>query len=195
YNNQPRVYSKELQDLRKRMTETVITHMAFSICEGNHYAAYLWKYGHIELEHGDSLHCPPSQDVIEILQWVFVGLEDKVTAMTSIKKGFISHQGVNGYGTGSCAIASLNFIEHRMNSDIPPWTSLTSREFRDHALRDLLIYHMCASTSVGNASIWLDNCITPSSYSLNSGFVGYPDFNMFSPKVCSILYRKVSGTH
>jgi hypothetical protein len=194
YHSFPRIYSKELRDFRKRIRETRIHLVAFCICENNHYASYVWNYRSSELEHGDSLHRPPSHDVLSVFQWVLSGLED-LTAVTSIKKGQISLQGVHGQGTGSCGIVSLNFIKHLVDPDIPLWMSSHAKEFRDHALRDLPVYHRCAIESLQNEHIWFENCITQSPWTMDVDHIGYLDFNMFSPKVCHIKDYLLHYTH
>jgi hypothetical protein len=78
----------------------------------------VWNYRSSELKHGDSLHRPPSHDVLSVFQWVLSGLKN-LTAVTSIKKGQISLQGVHRQGTESYGIVFLNFIEHLVDPDIP----------------------------------------------------------------------------
>ncbi|KAJ6572488.1 hypothetical protein DFH09DRAFT_916572, partial [Mycena vulgaris] len=110
----------------------------------NHYCA-LVKMRIDDLEHGDSLHLPAHRDLLPILRWAFAGLQDFAPRplQDHITPGVIDRQRTLA-GEGSCGIAAVNFVEFRVDMDIPRWMSDQSAEFRDFMLQNMLLYHLIA---------------------------------------------------
>ncbi|KAJ7602404.1 hypothetical protein DFH06DRAFT_951514, partial [Mycena polygramma] len=95
------------------------------------------------LEHGDSLGHDPAPDVLPVIQWVFSDLTN-TTCMSlppaRITQGVIAKQRSDA-GGGSCFLAAQNFIESRADPSTPRWIPERSAEFRNKALRELVLYH------------------------------------------------------
>lgn len=178
----PRIYDRELLDLQKRVADTNVNTIAFTTCQENHYAAYLYRQNQPYIEYGDSLHHPPPRDALDILRWVFTGLGQDFPSQ--VISGTISLQGSGNGGDGSCAIAALNFVESRLDSTVSRWSGSASEAYRNKCLRDLLIYHHVSSSSQPSVSNCMVRCISPTETSIDSAFA-YTNFNIFSPTVCS----------
>ncbi|KAJ7906953.1 hypothetical protein B0H13DRAFT_1618935 [Mycena leptocephala] len=182
-----------------------------------HYSS-LFKIQIADLEFGDSLHLPAPPDLLAIVRWVFAGLPgfEPPPTQKHITAGIIDRQTTLG-GRGSCGIAATNFIEFRIDMNIPRWMSDQSAEFRDAMLQDLILYHIIArrQTTV-SLLVFFVSCeedylhiiqtyqdwVTPCALVANGeipGFhpdlaIGYNDFNLDKPNVCPLIvdYSTVS---
>ena len=140
----------------------------------------------------NGLQVPPS-DILPVLQWVFLGLDE--IPITQIKPGFIAKQGP-GNGEGSCGIITLNYIELIIGSrpeGLQRWNGPETALFRDAALHDLIQYHYIASQTPGDFSSWTSNILDVSSWTMDGTEVnmsigsGYNDYNNFCLLVSSYL--------
>jgi hypothetical protein len=109
YQGQQRQYTTEVLDLRQRLLLTTIQSISITSIFDNHYTAYVYRVGSTVVDHGDSLHQPPADDILDIISWVITSLGHP--PIDSISTGIISQQGGFNGGEGSCGIAALNFIE------------------------------------------------------------------------------------
>ncbi|PPQ81028.1 hypothetical protein CVT26_002883 [Gymnopilus dilepis] len=196
YKSHPKVLSTQLLDIRRRIHNTGVRKVAFIAHSSNHYAAYCQVQPQLVLEHGDSLHRAPSQDVLDILQWVFADLDDVYACPTQIVSGEIAHQGLGTGGEGSCALAALNFIELRLENGTRRWTGSKARYFRDTSLQELLVYHFTASSSPATLGECITECMEVESgldsqvnSHSNLGFTGYNDYNLLSPLANHPIYN------
>ena len=155
----------------------------------NHFTAFIYWQGSSVIEYGDSMHHPPPQHILPILQWVFMGVLQH--EITHIKSGIISKQGI-GSGAGSCGLAALNFIQRAAETPkgLQPWSGLEARLFCDIALECLLNFHHLATQSEGTFTNWTtkifrDDEIYGSSEMVidNSMATGYSDYNLYMPMV------------
>lgn len=146
YHNQAITgYSRELRALRERIRHTVVMQIGFLDHSTNHYSSYSMESFHL-LKHGDSMHREPANDVLPILHWVLSGLSTNLPL--SIEMGIMDRQGRGG-GEGSCGIAAHNFVACEIDPALPRWTAQSSRDVRDHLLRELCLYNHIASETVG----------------------------------------------
>ena len=142
YHSKPQQYTTEINDLRQRLLLTPVKSIYITSVFDDHYTAYVYNIGSTTIDHGDSLHLPPADDILGIISWVILGLGHPPVEI--IREGTISRQnGVNG-GEGSCGIAALNFIECYSDNDLRQWEGSNSYLFRDVALQNLIRYHHCA---------------------------------------------------
>ena len=102
-------------------------------------------------DHGDSLHQPPTDDILGIISWVITGLGHPPVEI--ICEGTISRQGGLNGGEWSCGIATLNFIECYSNDDLCQWEGSNSYLFQNLALQNLICYHNSTSDWVQNFHI------------------------------------------
>ncbi|KAJ7860208.1 hypothetical protein B0H14DRAFT_2350760, partial [Mycena olivaceomarginata] len=146
------------------------------------------------LAYRDSMHLNPDANVLSIFQWFLSATGFPVPMSVESVNGE-----VQGAGSGSCAIAALNFVETDLNSSIPLWTTSTSPLFRNGALGDLILYHLTVlDQGVQNVSDCVSRIIctelflhqiydeplpSPEEPSIDYGPVGYDDFNVLAPNV------------
>lgn len=177
-------YTAEILALRGRLSSTDVHLVSMSLIQDNHITAFLYRIGSATIEHGDSMHNPPSSRILSVIQWVFKDLVQP--AIKDIKPGVIARQGV-GNGQGSCGIAARNFIDlaAQTHKGLRPWIGFESQAFRDAALEDLLRMHHFASQSGDTFFDWTVRVSDETSTSGNMIATGYNDFNMYSPLVCS----------
>ncbi|KAH7903228.1 hypothetical protein BJ138DRAFT_1020965, partial [Hygrophoropsis aurantiaca] len=179
-----RSYSVNMLALRERLRSTNVDRIAFLIWEQNHYAAYCYqKSSHVL--HNDSMGLAPANDALEILSWLLDGL--KYPMPQYIQKGALALQ-TPTMAHGSCGIAAHNFIESLADDTIPHWTSATSPAFRDKALRDLILFDQISKSQNRDEFLsWVHLAGTPlmsftrDELKCNNGFVGFNDFNLYSP--------------
>lgn len=182
-------YTQEILAFRRRVASTSVQIIAMSQVHENHFTAFIYRQGSSVIEYGDSMHHPPPQHILPILQWVFMGVIQH--EITHIKSGIISKQGV-GSGAGSCGLAALNFIQRAAETPkgLQPWSGLESRLFRDVALECLLKFHHLATQSEGTFTDWTTKIIRHEEISGSSGMMidnsmatGYSDYNLYTPTV------------
>ena len=175
FQQQPRIYSPEIQAIRTRLCSTSFESLGFISWSNNHYSAYfLKKTG--KLEYGNSLGLPPSETVVNA--WALSNVIDIDNPPTPIA---VALQGAGG-GEGSCGIAAFNFIECQANLSVRQWTSDV---FRDQMLWDLIVYHHIAENTQMTSSLshWSVRCIPELERNHLDTFCGYNDFNIFRPTV------------
>ncbi|KAJ7159153.1 hypothetical protein C8R43DRAFT_860256, partial [Mycena crocata] len=101
----------------------------------NHYSAYHTPDS-VRMSYGDSMLLQPDLRVLEIFQWLVDGTG--FTLPASVSNSDVPRQGP---ASGSCAIASFNFVETKLDPEVGKWTNSASPFFRNRGLRDLIIYH------------------------------------------------------
>jgi hypothetical protein len=114
YQGQPQQYTAEINDLRQRLLLTTVRSIYITSVLDDHYIAYVYHIGSTTVDHGDSLHQPPADDILGIISWVISGLGNPPIEI--ISSGTISRQGGFNGGEGSCGIAhsTLSMLKRRM---------------------------------------------------------------------------------
>jgi len=184
YQSQPQQYTTEIVDLRQRLLLTAVQSIFITSVFDNHYTAYVYHVGSTIVDHGDSLHQPPADDILAIISWVIAGLGHP--PVDTISCGTISRQGGFNGGDGSCGIAALNFIESYADNNLCQWQGSDSHLFRDMALQNLIRYHDGAQME--SFPVLVRNTLahispTQSAATISQLASGYIDFNMYSPLV------------
>ena len=186
YKQHPHVYSQELLDLRQRLFNTNVVKLSIQVCDGNHYTSYVTSTNAVKFNHGDSMLNPPLADALKVFQWVFSDIPG--FGQERIDSEQVARQGHGNGGDGSCGLAAFNFVERHLDPSIPSWSGQHSQLFRDHALRDLVLYHMTAKEASGCILSWVSRCVPTTKHDTpvhnTDGFCGYDDYNLYSPKVC-----------
>jgi hypothetical protein len=202
YQGQQRQYTTEILDLRQCLLLTTIQSISITSIFDNHYTAYVYRVGSTVVDHGDSLHQPPADDILDIISWVITGLGHP--PVDSISTGIISQQGGFNGGEGSCGIAALNFIECYADTELHWWEGSNSHLFRDMALQNLIHYHdgaqienFCGLTTVWNIVANISLPQPASAISKSPLASGYIDFNMYLPLVSKfyLFARAVAYKH
>lgn len=192
-------FSPNLTALRRRLETTSVDKVFAFNCHSNHYSTYKATLS-LGLKYGDSMRLKPDANVLSILQWFLSGTG--FTVPSSVEPSNVAFQGTN---SGSCAIAALNFVETDLDTEVGQWNTSTSPFFRNRALRDLIIYHLTASSHSGDEvsslprcpdselislycqtyNDWVTHSISraPEEPSIDHGPVGYSDFNLDAPNV------------
>jgi hypothetical protein len=193
YEASPTVYTKEILAIRRRIASTSVRVIAMGQVHEDHFTAFIYRQGSSVIEYGDSMHHPPPQHSLPLLQWVFSGVIHH--EIKHIRSGVISKQGAGS--DGSCGLAALNFIQLAAETQkgLQPWTGPATRLFRDVALECLLIFHHIATQSEGTFTDWTakffeDDEISGSSGMMidNSMATGYSDYNLYMPMVKTPLF-------
>ncbi|KAF7359582.1 hypothetical protein MVEN_00681900 [Mycena venus] len=173
FDQSPRSFSSNLAALRDRLRTTTVEKIFAFNCASNHYSLYSTT-GTPELKHDDSLHLRPDSNVF------------------SVKSSVVPRQAA---GSGSCGIAALNFAESRLDTEVGPWETSTSPFFRNRALRDLILYHVTASTTRRGEETyenWVMPCLLNGDSAespIDHGPVGYNDFNLDAPNTLHPIHR------
>ena len=132
------------------------------------------------------MHNPPLADALQVFQWVFNDIPGFKPERIDSDARWIARQGNGNGGDGSCGIATFNFTERFLDPDTPSWSGTHAQQFRDHALRDLVLYHVLAKEIKGYIADWVSRCVPTTKHKIpNAEFCGYNDYNLYSPKVCS----------
>ncbi|KAF8876526.1 hypothetical protein CPB84DRAFT_1817682 [Gymnopilus junonius] len=129
-----------------------------NLINGDHFMAFIYRFGSATIEYGDSMHnCPPSY-LLPILKWIFEDMAQP--PIKEIRAGIIAWQGV-GNGEGSCGIAAYNFIElaAQTQKGLKLWIDLLT-------FSNWTVCHLPQMLSIENAMA-----------------KGYNDFNMYAPLV------------
>ncbi|KAJ7447814.1 hypothetical protein FB451DRAFT_990315, partial [Mycena latifolia] len=142
-------FSPNLIQLRNRIRAGNVQHIGYNVWTDDHYAGYSHSPT-IALQHGDSLHRPPPRDVLPIIQWVFSDLPSTAILLPppEITPGTIEQQRADA-GSGSCFLAAQNFIEHQADPGVPSWIPEMSAQFRNKALREVVLYHLVTQAEGG----------------------------------------------
>lgn len=141
YQHYPQQFNSNIQAIRDRLSLTQVDELGFTICDPNHYTAGFHDRLGQELEYGDSMGQIPPSDIYSVFSWIFTGLNVPVPSV--MLKGTTALQTSN-QGCGSCGVASINFIEFRVDPTAPRWSSDVSDAFRNKHLRDLVVYYCIA---------------------------------------------------
>ena len=188
YRGQQWQYTTEILDLRQRLLLTTVQSISITSVFDDHYTAYVYRIGSTVVDHGDSLHQPPADDILDIISWVITGLGHP--PIDTISTGIISQQGGFNGGEGSCGIAALNFIECYADTKLHQWEGSNSHLFWDMALQNLIHYHDSAQvknfpglTMVWNIVVNISLPQTASAIPESPLASGYIDFNMYLPLV------------
>ena len=189
YHGQPQQYTTEILDLRQRLLLTAVQSISITSVFDDHYTAYVYRVGSTTIDHGDSLHQPPADDILGIISWIIAGLGHP--PIETISVGTISRQGGSNGGEGSCGIAALNFIECYSDNNLCQWEGSKSSLFQDVALQNLILYHDGAKMEdflmvVQNIVRNVSPCQTVPTISQSSESYlasGYVNFNMYLPLV------------
>ncbi|KAF8805824.1 hypothetical protein BYT27DRAFT_7103590, partial [Phlegmacium glaucopus] len=188
YQSQPQQYTTEILDLRECLLLTAIQSISITSVFNNHYTAYVYHVGSTIIDHGDSLHQPPANDILDIISWVITGLG--YPHVDTISSGTISKQGGFNGGDGSCGVAALNFIECYADEKLCQW-----QLFWDMALQNLICYHNGAQMENFLAVVWKPvTHISPSQTAtvISPLASGYIDFNMYLPLNHHPIYPFIS---
>ncbi|KAJ7269471.1 hypothetical protein C8J57DRAFT_1001580, partial [Mycena rebaudengoi] len=136
FNRSPRLFSLDLIALCQRLQSTLIDKIFTFSCLSDHYSAYRVDADDDVLVHGDSMRLSPDPTLISAFEWLLSDTGTQIPLF--IRAGDVSRQNSD---SGSCGIASLNFVEIDLDPGAPKWTNSNSPFFRDRALRDLVVYH------------------------------------------------------
>jgi hypothetical protein len=137
FQQSPRLFSPELIEFRQRIQFTFIDKIYAFSCSSNHHSVYRNDPDADVIVHGDSMGFVPDPSLISIFEWLLAGTPQDIPLY--IQAGKVSRQ---SSASGSCGLASLNFVEIDMDPTAPKWTNSDSAFFRDRALRDLVVYHL-----------------------------------------------------
>ena len=74
YHSKPQRYTTEINDLRQRLLLTPVKSIYITSVFDDHYTTYIYNIGSTTIDHGDSLHLPPADDILGIISWVILGL-------------------------------------------------------------------------------------------------------------------------
>ena len=196
YQSKPQQYTMGILDLRQRLLLSIIQSISITSVLDNHYTAYVYHVGSTITDHGDSLHQPPAEDILDIISWVFTGLGHP--PVDTIRSGTISKQGGFNGGDGSCGVAVLNFIECYADTALRQWQGADSHLFRDMALQNLIRHHDSAAQTENFPAV-VRNAVArifpvQTATAISSLPSGYIDFNMylplasqFNPPICNSL--------
>jgi hypothetical protein len=185
YQSKPQQYTTEILDLRQRLLLSIVQSISITSILNNHYTTYVYHVGSTIIDHGDSLHQLPADDILDIISWVFAGLGHP--PVDTIRSGTISKQGGFNGGDGSCGVVALNFIECYANTVLRQWQGADSHLFRDVALQNLIRYHDSAA-QMENFPAVVRNAVAhifpvQAAAAISSLPSGYIDFNMYLPLV------------
>lgn len=137
-NNEPQSVGGACLRLRHILSDRSRTMFGALILANNHYTAYR-SIDFTKMEYGDSLGGVSTEDIATVMNWAAANPR---LSFTLPVHGDVNLQGL---GSGSCGIASLNFIHRAIDQTIPKWTQERSLEFRLQNLYDLITYHICAA--------------------------------------------------
>ncbi|KAJ7252653.1 hypothetical protein C8J57DRAFT_1519965 [Mycena rebaudengoi] len=180
----PRLFSLDLIALRQRLQSTLIDKNFTFSCLSDHYSAYRVDADDDVLVHGDSMRLSPDPTLISAFEWLLSDTGTQIPLF--IRAGNVSRQ---NSASGSCGIASLNFVEIDLDPGAPKWTNSNSPFFRDRALRDLVVYHLIALVQGDEMMYadWAAPCLLQfelsdyvGPYALDGPF-GFDDFNLDYP--------------
>ncbi|EDR00235.1 uncharacterized protein LACBIDRAFT_314599 [Laccaria bicolor S238N-H82] len=193
YQSQPQQYTTEIVDLRQHLLLTSIQSISITSIFNNHYTAYVYHVGSTILYHGDSLHQPPANNILDIISLVIAGLGH--LPVDTINCGTISRQGGFNGGDGSCGIAALNFIESYADNNLRQGQGSDLHLFRDMALKNMIHYHDGAQIESFPALMW--NTLahispTQSTATISEIASGYIDFNIYSPLNSHPIYAFIT---
>ncbi|KAJ7111209.1 hypothetical protein C8R46DRAFT_871682, partial [Mycena filopes] len=132
-------YSSNLSLLRRRLRAVPTANISFVTCEDDHFSAYRYFPKFSSLRLGDSMGRPSSGDILPAFNWFVEGLSDNgYPAIGAVGEGHMPRQGPQ---SGSCGIASVNFVTRGELPNPPLWDDMSSPLFRNKALQDIVVYH------------------------------------------------------
>jgi hypothetical protein len=146
YHEKPRRFSKNITDLRHRLhgIQGRPHTLFFNLWDSGHFTTFCHVRQSKLVVYGDSLNGEAPADVLEMLCWVLSGVDGWQTEELQIVTGAMLHQHHDEAGVGSCAIAAHNFVECRVDHDVPQWDASFAPAFRNKSLIELIVYHFCA---------------------------------------------------
>ena len=138
------------------------------------------------------MHNPPLVGALQVFRWVFSDIPGFSQERIDSETKKIAHQGHGNDGDSSYGLAAFNFMERHLDPSIPSWSGQCSQVFWDHALHDLVLYHITAKESSGCILDWMSRCVPTTKYDMlvnnANGFCEYNDYNLYSPRVCGLRY-------
>ncbi|PPR02896.1 hypothetical protein CVT24_002280, partial [Panaeolus cyanescens] len=191
-------YTRELIQIRQRLQDSLhIEAIAIIITDHSHYTTLICEKDGT-MCYGDSLGGNITEPNLDIIRWA---LKDVWKFMGPVRRGEITRQSSTGLGSGSCALAALNFIERRIFIDADMWTNETASLSRDVGLCSMIAYIFSLIDSQHSA-MPMDNlyttCIQTDQTDIYealqtsdvSQFVyNYQDFNLFEPTEMHGIHR------
>ncbi|KIJ40586.1 hypothetical protein M422DRAFT_256559 [Sphaerobolus stellatus SS14] len=141
YGRSPRLYSKNLIDLRNRLAILLLSlrGVCFMKCEAGHFTSFIWEKGNV-LKFRDSLGHNMDPQILPILYWVLSCLPSSLIESVEIIPGRMQSS-----GSGSCSLIAFNPIERLLDPTAPLWEPSLTGQFRDTWTRWLLGYHIQAT--------------------------------------------------
>ncbi|KAJ7430320.1 hypothetical protein B0H11DRAFT_1715707, partial [Mycena galericulata] len=136
----PRLLSPNLFALRSRLRSTRVQKIFALHCASHHYSTYR-EASSPALVQRDSMDNEPDENILAIFQWILAGTGRDIPLEVCAEE--TARQSA---GSGSCGIAALNFIESEIDEEVAQWTDSTSHLFRRRGIRDLVVFHITAST-------------------------------------------------
>ncbi len=140
FSQNSKFYSPNLTALRRRVALTKVHAVGFLVLKEGHFSA-VWIDVH-GVFFADSLSHAPPEDLMPLLSWVFQGTYISIPESINIVE---VPQQTYALGNGSCGIAAHNFIHRHAFEGVKIWDALNSISFRDAALEELILFHLCAS--------------------------------------------------
>jgi hypothetical protein len=104
------LYSGKLLLLHSCLADPTCLGFGFIASSANHYTAYWYNKAEARLWCCDSMHLPPEESILDMIQWFVHDLLGCVVP-GSVYEVFWEHQ---ESGSGSCGIAALNFFESKL---------------------------------------------------------------------------------
>ena len=120
HKQNPCVYSQKPLDLCQCLFNTTVVKISTQVCEGHHYKSYVTSANAVKFNDGDSMLNPPLADALQVFQWVISHIPGFGQERIDSKQ--VTCQGHGNGGDGSCGLASLNFVEHHLDTSIPFWS-------------------------------------------------------------------------
>ncbi|KAF8576140.1 hypothetical protein K439DRAFT_1623078 [Ramaria rubella] len=140
YHHSLQVYNKNLHDVQEQLVGSKPLGFGVVVCQHEHYTAFYYN-ATSQLHHYDSLGGPPVSDVQHLTNWILQGLD--LPQITSI----ISEDGpLQSSASGSCGIATANFLQMKMGVQERQWSKCQSVECHREWPQKLVMYHMCINT-------------------------------------------------
>lgn len=116
--------------------------VAMAICDSDHFCGTFYRsIG--TMDHGDSLHRAPPENVLCVFQWLLSGTHYLLPNTLGVGKTGSQTLG----GPGSCGVIVHNYVECQVDQTASQWQADRSQHYRDTALRDLIMYNHCAAES------------------------------------------------
>ncbi|KAJ7750636.1 hypothetical protein B0H16DRAFT_1419803, partial [Mycena metata] len=185
-------YSSNLSLLHRRLRAVPMANISFVTCENDHFSGYRYFPKFSSLRLGDSMGRPSSGDILPAFNWFIDGISGGgYPAPEGVGEG---HMPLQGLQSGSCGIASVNFVTRGELSDPPIWDDVSSPLFRNKALQDIIVYHLTVQQTVSFNLNWLVQCalapLEKSEVLIDDPYqpVGYNDYNLYRPTGTHLIH-------